>query len=223
MPLFQGWTSQNPDVERARALIAGWDKNLTLESKAAALYARWTERWTTRRGPRREPSGARVEAGLQGAANGRRAIGDRLDAVAVRPHQHERLPHRLVPAFDIQPVERPGAFSTVNANGANFRRIVDLSNLDNSVWTNAPGSRVSRPARSTRTCARTWPTVSTSRSASPGRHREAGRLSLEPASRELETTSSPVLVFVEADLEVRLGRPEGRPLHQHARGPRGGP
>jgi penicillin amidase len=45
----------------------------------------------------------------------------------------------FVPAFDIAPVERPGAFGTVNANGANFRRIVDLSNLDNSVWTNAPG------------------------------------------------------------------------------------
>ena len=49
------------------------------------------------------------------------------------------LPHSLVPAFDIQSVERPGALNTVNAEGANFRRIVDLSNLDNSVWTNAPG------------------------------------------------------------------------------------
>ena len=36
-------------------------------------------------------------------------------------------------------MERPGAFGTVNANGANFRRIIDLSKLDNSVWTNAPG------------------------------------------------------------------------------------
>ncbi|MDP6414803.1 MAG: penicillin acylase family protein, partial [Gammaproteobacteria bacterium] len=30
-------------------------------------------------------------------------------------------------------------FGTVNATGANFRRIIDLSNLDNSVATNAPG------------------------------------------------------------------------------------
>ncbi len=37
------------------------------------------------------------------------------------------------------PVERPGGFNTVNATGANFRRIVDLSNPDNSVATNAPG------------------------------------------------------------------------------------
>jgi penicillin G amidase len=35
--------------------------------------------------------------------------------------------------------ERPGGFNTVNATGANFRRIIDLSNVDNSVWTNAPG------------------------------------------------------------------------------------
>jgi penicillin amidase len=45
----------------------------------------------------------------------------------------------FVPAFDLPAVERPGAFGTVNADGANFRRIIDLSNLDNSVWTNAPG------------------------------------------------------------------------------------
>jgi penicillin amidase len=39
----------------------------------------------------------------------------------------------------MQPVERPGGFNTVNATGANFRRIIDLSNIDNSVWSNAPG------------------------------------------------------------------------------------
>jgi penicillin amidase len=49
------------------------------------------------------------------------------------------LPHMLATAYDIPAVERPGALGTLNANGANFRRIVDLSNLDNSVWTNAPG------------------------------------------------------------------------------------
>ena len=36
-------------------------------------------------------------------------------------------------------MERPGGFNTVNATGANFRRIIDLSNVDNSVGTNAPG------------------------------------------------------------------------------------
>jgi penicillin amidase len=45
----------------------------------------------------------------------------------------------FVAAFDLPTVERPGGFETVNATGANFRRIIDLSNLDNSVWSNSPG------------------------------------------------------------------------------------
>ena len=45
----------------------------------------------------------------------------------------------FVPAFSLPSVERPGGFNTVNATGANFRRIIDLSNVDNSVATNAPG------------------------------------------------------------------------------------
>jgi DNA-directed RNA polymerase specialized sigma24 family protein len=49
------------------------------------------------------------------------------------------LPHMFVPEFSLPEVERPGGFNTVNATGANFRRIIDLSNVDNSVATNAPG------------------------------------------------------------------------------------
>jgi penicillin amidase len=45
----------------------------------------------------------------------------------------------FVSAFDLPTVERPGGFGTVNATGANFRRIIDLANLDRSVATNAPG------------------------------------------------------------------------------------
>jgi penicillin amidase len=45
----------------------------------------------------------------------------------------------FVPAWDLPAVNRPGGFDTVNATGANFRRIIDLSDLDNSVGTNAPG------------------------------------------------------------------------------------
>ena len=45
----------------------------------------------------------------------------------------------FIPDFDLAAVERPGGFGTVNATGANFRRIIDLSDLDRSVATNAPG------------------------------------------------------------------------------------
>ena len=49
------------------------------------------------------------------------------------------LAHMFIPNFDLPAVERPGGFGTINATGANFRRIIDLSDLDNSVATNAPG------------------------------------------------------------------------------------
>jgi penicillin amidase len=45
----------------------------------------------------------------------------------------------MVQTYDLPPVERPGGFGAVNANGANFRRIIDLSDLRNSVASNSPG------------------------------------------------------------------------------------
>jgi len=141
-PLFLGWTAQDPDAERARAMVAGWDRVLDRESAAAAIYVRWTAA-ADEEAIRAAPVAERptlMEAALLTALE--RIEGDwgtdwnewrygRINTTT--------LPHMFVPAFDLEPVERPGAFGTVNADGANFRRIVDLSNLDNSVWTNAPG------------------------------------------------------------------------------------
>ncbi len=45
----------------------------------------------------------------------------------------------MAAAFDLPTVERPGGSGTVNATGANFRRIIDLSDLDRSVASNSPG------------------------------------------------------------------------------------
>ena len=42
-------------------------------------------------------------------------------------------------AFDLPAVERPGGFGSLNATGANFRRIIDLADPDRSVASNAPG------------------------------------------------------------------------------------
>ena len=55
-----------------------------------------------------------------------------------RIHESE-LPHMILPGFDLPAVERPGGFGTLDATGANFRRIIDLSNLDRSVGSNSPG------------------------------------------------------------------------------------
>ena len=141
LPLFQGWTARDPEVERARAMIAAWDGILTRETTAGAIFVRWDgavdDAVRTAKGTEQR---ALIEAGLVKALE--RMKGDfGADWAAWRYGRiaQTALPHMFVPAFDLPPVERPGAFGTVNANGANFRRIVDLSNLDNSVWTNAPG------------------------------------------------------------------------------------
>jgi penicillin amidase len=141
IPLFKEWRASDPEVERARAMIASWDGVLTKDTTAGAIFVRWSgtvdQAVRNAKGTERR---ALIEAGLAKALHrmkedfGTDWATWRYGRIAQTP-----LPHMFVPAFDLPPVERPGAFGTVNANGANFRRIVDLSNLDRSVWTNAPG------------------------------------------------------------------------------------
>lgn len=140
---FQGWRSDDADVEWARGLIATWDAMLTRESVAAALYVRWNEEVDARvRSSETQPPERRdlVEQGLKSAL-------DRL-AVELGPDRNEwrhgrlhasPLPHMMASAFDLPTVERPGGFGTINATGANFRRIIDLADLDRSVASNSPG------------------------------------------------------------------------------------
>jgi penicillin G amidase len=145
-PLFAGWAAADADVETARAAIAGWDRVMSAGTMAGAIYVRWTAT-DAGRAFERGPAGvapakrrAQVELGL------RQAI-DRLttdwgaDWTTWRYGRINTsdLPHMFVPQFGLPAVERPGGFNTVNATGANFRRIIDLSNVDNSVATNAPG------------------------------------------------------------------------------------
>ena len=144
LPLFRGWTSSDATIERARAAIAGWDKVLTAGTMPGALYVRWTATESARA----------LQTGAV-AASKRRALvesglGQALERLTTdwgadwgqwrygRINTSE-LPHMFIPQFSLPPVERPGGFNTVNATGANFRRIIDLSNVDNSVGTNAPG------------------------------------------------------------------------------------
>ena len=144
LPLFQGWTSTDADVEKARVAIAEWDQVLSANTRAGAIYVRWTSTDAARgldsgavAAPKRRTL---VETGL------RQAI-DRLTKDWGADWSQWRygrintsaLPHMFIPGFGLPAVERPGGFNTVNATGANFRRIIDLSNVDNSVATNAPG------------------------------------------------------------------------------------
>ena len=143
IPAFQGWTSDDPDVEWARQQVAGWDASLSRESTAGALYVRWNAEVAAGARAPDAPAAERqalIEEGLRAAmARLSTELGsDRTAWRHGRVHASE-LPHMMTAAFDLPTVERPGGFGSVNATGANFRRIIDLADLDRSVATNAPG------------------------------------------------------------------------------------
>ena len=143
LPLFLGWTSADPAVERAREMLAKWNARLERDSAAAALHAAWRAASTTdERNPRisldrrqamHEASLTRAIAQLtqsQGADWGAWRWG----------RQHTRaFPHELLALFSLPTVERPGGAGTVAADGASYRQILDVSNWDRSIVTNVPG------------------------------------------------------------------------------------
>jgi penicillin amidase len=143
-PLFRGWKSQDPDVERARAMVEGWDKILSRDTTPGAIYVRWTATEAARGLEAGKAAGAArralVETGLRQALDRlTKDWGPDWSQWRYGRINTSSLPHMFIPGFSLPSVERPGGFNTVNATGANFRRIIDLSNVDNSVATNAPG------------------------------------------------------------------------------------
>ena len=143
IPAFRGWTSDDPDVEWARGLIAEWDATVSRDSTAGALYVRWNAEVDAAARDAETPEAERqalIEQGLTTAIERLTAeLGpDREEWRHGRVHA-SALQHMFVPEFDLPAVERPGGFGAVNATGANFRRIIDLADPDRSVASNAPG------------------------------------------------------------------------------------
>jgi penicillin amidase len=53
---------------------------------------------------------------------------------------HQRaFPHPLLHAFDLPTVQRSGGPTTVEADGATYREILDVANWDRSLAINVPG------------------------------------------------------------------------------------
>jgi penicillin amidase len=135
---FRGWTSQDPEVEKARALIAAWDGVYTKDSVAGALYSAMTT----------APS-IRETGGLMPATNATPEQAEARLRVVTKTagwadrrwgQQHTRaLRHPLLTAFDLGPVERSGGAGTVEADGATYREILDVANWDRSLAINVPG------------------------------------------------------------------------------------
>jgi penicillin amidase len=144
---FTGWTSSNPDVERARATLAAWDGVLSRDSAAAAIYDAFRAP-ATRGSPDAEPgqpqtpgdASASVETRLLAAVK-RLSQSQGADQSAWKwGRSHTRAyPHPFVRAFDLPTVERPGGAGTVAADGASYREILDVADWDRSIVTNTPG------------------------------------------------------------------------------------
>jgi penicillin amidase len=124
-------------------MVAEWDGVLTKENAAGAIYVQWTRAAGDRPQDSATPASERqalIEQGLRQAIDTlTQDLGTDWSAWSYGRMNQSMLPHMFVPAWDLPGVDRPGGFGTVNATGANFRRIIDLSDLDNSVGTNAPG------------------------------------------------------------------------------------
>lgn len=143
IPLFRGWASADAEVERARALLAAWDAQHRRESAAAVIYrgaaaAMGAESRAANTPPARRQ--ALLEAALRaGLDSARREQGNDPSTWRWGRNNTSQLPHSLVRAFDIPPVERHGGQGFVAAVGATYREIIDLGNLDASMATNVPG------------------------------------------------------------------------------------
>jgi penicillin amidase len=139
---FRGWASDDPAIERARAMLAAWDALYARDSAAAALYETWRSLPGAEHAPARTSSRFRsyAEARLRQAVNeltGRQGL-DPAEWRWGRMHTRS-FRHPFIAAFDLATVERPGGAGTVAADGASYREILDVSDWDRSLVTNAPG------------------------------------------------------------------------------------
>jgi len=203
-PLFKGWKAGNPDAEKARAMIEGWDRVLTTNTVPGAIYVRWSTSEAGGKAVKEKPGPARqalVEEGLtQALARMTKDWGPDWTEWRYGRINASRLPHMFIDEYSLQTIERPGGFNNVNATGANFRRIIDFSDLDKTMATNAPGQSAQPGSPTTATFASISPTASTircrsrearwtswPRTNSRSRHGKAGAC---PGSRPPRSTAS---------------------------------
>ena len=130
IPRFRGWTSADPAIERARALLANWDGVYRRDSAEAAIYETW----------RATPADLDAAAALRASIRTLESTQGRDWSTWRWGRMHARaFPHVIVRSFDLPDVERPGGAGTVAADGASYREILDVANWDRSLATNTPG------------------------------------------------------------------------------------
>jgi penicillin amidase len=143
IPWFQGWTSEDADVERARDMIANWDAVLARESAPAAIYFMWREEADEAAYGSETPSEKRqglVEEGLRKAVDRlAKELGTDWSEWRYGRVQQSAFPHKLVAEFDIPTVERSGGLGTVAATSVSLRQVLDTADWDRSVFSITPG------------------------------------------------------------------------------------
>lgn len=134
IPQFRGWTASNAEVERARQTVAVWDAVFSKDSAAAAIYTEW--RAASAGAGRDAPMEARLTRAVQAlkAGQGTDPSGWRWGRMHTRA-----FPHPFISEFDLPAVERPGGNTTLAADGASYREILDVADWDRSIVTNTPG------------------------------------------------------------------------------------
>jgi len=144
IPYFQGWTSDDEEVERARDMVANWDAVLAKDSAAAAIYFIWHDQEADEAAYDPETPDAErralVEDGLKKTVvRLTEELGPDWSEWRYGRVQQSEFPHILTPAFDLPSVERSGGFGTIAATSVSFRQIMDTEDWDRSVFSIQPG------------------------------------------------------------------------------------
>jgi penicillin G amidase len=143
LPLFEGWTADDPDLEQLRQELTVWDAEYHKESRAAAVHNRWRQQLDSDARDQSLPLESRRElskTALNAAVdNLRERLGEDINDWRWGRIHESQFPHWLVSAYDIPSVERSGGGGVIAATGATFREIIDFADLDNSRVTSTPG------------------------------------------------------------------------------------
>ena len=136
---FRGWTSDDPLVEKARALVASWDAVMNRESTAAAIYMTW-QRHTDSEALGKGSRDAVVTALRAAVEDLTKSQGADWGQWRWGRMNRSEFPHPVVGAYDLAPVERQGGAGTVNAIGAVYRLVTNFADPDASRVTIGPGN-----------------------------------------------------------------------------------
>jgi penicillin G amidase len=142
IPAFRGWTSADPEVERARAMLEAWDGVYRKDSAEAAIYEtiRRAAGSTAFADGTRDERASRLEEALRKAIDAlEQSQGTEWKALRWGRMHTREFTHAFIPNFNLATVERPGGAGTVAADGASYREILAVGDWDRSLVTNVPG------------------------------------------------------------------------------------